>query len=95
MPWNGMSVSYQVEKVREHLARGELPPSGPGDESALTRAVVAKRLFGRELLFSVYGMACRVEIPLTGLAPPPQVPPDTRVLPLASNSVFLCREPGR
>jgi hypothetical protein len=95
MPWNGMSVSYQVKKVREHLARGEMPPSGPGDESALTRSVVAKRLFGRELLFNVNGLACRVEIPLTGLAPPPQVPHGTYVLPLASNTVFLCREPGR
>ena len=90
MPWNGMNVAYQVKLVREELARADLPGSGPGDESALTRAVVARRLFGRELWFNVYGMKCRVEIRLTGLGPPQEQPPGTRVLPLAANSVFVC-----
>ncbi|WP_224362461.1 hypothetical protein [Hyalangium versicolor] len=94
MPWNRMSVAYQVELVRQHLARGDVPPSGYWDESAFTRAVVAKRLFGREMRFNVYGMQCTTEIRLTGLEPPPtQLPPGTVVMTLAANTIFLCQRP--
>jgi hypothetical protein len=90
-PWNGFPVSSQVAKTERALASHRPYFSRPGDELAFPQAVLAKRLYGKDLYFSVAGGTCTAEILLSGLGPPFAPPPHTRVFPLSPNSVFVCR----
>ena len=88
-PWQGMNVGWQIEQARTALLRSPLP-SGPGDELAFARWVVAKQMLDRELRFAVGRVTCTPEIRLSGLAPPIWNQTGARLVPLANNSVFVC-----
>jgi hypothetical protein len=89
-PWNGRPVSVQIERTKQLLDMNRPLYSGPGDESAFVHAVLAKRLFQRELEFSVYGQSCHVDVILSGVAPPLPSTTTSKLIPLAANSAFVC-----
>src|SRR5208283_615129 len=94
-PWRGMSVGWQIERTQEALDKRPAA-SGPGDELALVRWVVAKRLFGRELHLAVGGLLCTPEIRVSGVGPPvwkEKEGTSALLVPLAGNSVFVCTRP--
>ena len=87
MPWNGMNVAVQLERTQEDLDRGEPVHSHSGDDDALIRSILARRVLGKELSFKVNKRRCKAEIYLSGFAPPPT---DRLTLRLGNNSVFVC-----
>jgi hypothetical protein len=90
-PYGGLTVSVQRAAAADDVA-AEIPPlSRPEDEKALVKAVLAKRLLGRELEFRVDGKRCSVEIVLSGIDPPVNVSSPVTSIPAGPNSILLCR----
>ena len=87
MPWNGMNVGLQLERTQADLDHGKPVRSRPGDDDALIRSILARRVLGKELSFKVNKRYCKAEIYLSGFAAPP---PDHATVPLGNNSVFVC-----
>jgi hypothetical protein len=88
----GLTVPVQLAVAARDVA-GPIPTeSHAEDETALVRAVLAKRLLGRELEFRVEGRVCRVEIALPGIGSPiPAGGAGLEQVTAGPNSVFACR----
>ena len=93
-PWNGQTVEFQIERTRRAIANNSPILSAPGDEAAFVEWVVARRLFGRPLIFQVGSHLCDVAVSLSGVNPPVGERTDQWVVPLAANSVFVCERKG-
>ena len=93
-PWNGQTVEFQIERTRRAIANNSPILSAPGDEAAFVEWVVARRLFGRPLIFQVGSHLCDVAVSLSGVNPPVGERTDQWVVPLATNSVFVCERKG-
>jgi hypothetical protein len=92
-PWNGHTVDYQLEHTRRAIASGARVSSGSWDESAFVEWVVARRVFHRSLTFRVGPNLCDVDFRLNGVDLPIWKRTDEQLIPLASNSVFVCVNP--
>jgi hypothetical protein len=88
----GLTVPVQLAAAAHDVAAPIPPEAQAEDETALVRAVLAKRLLGRELEFRVEGKLCDVDIALSGVGSP--VAPRGAGLEQVTagpNSVFSCR----
>ncbi|HYR55147.1 MAG TPA: hypothetical protein VEM39_03460 [Myxococcaceae bacterium] len=88
--WNGQTVEFQLARTRRAIANNTPVLSGTLDEAAFVEWVVARRLFGRPLLFQVESHLCDVAVWLSGVNPPIEERADQLLVPLAANSVFVC-----
>ena len=89
-PWNGHTVDYQLERTARAIASGAAVSSGSWDEGAFVKWVVARRLFHRPLTFRVGPSLCDVDLRLNGVDPPIWKRTHKQLIPLASNSEFVC-----
>ncbi len=89
-PWNGHTVGFQLDRTRRAIARGAPVPSGSWDEGAFVEWVVARRLFHHSLMFQVGPYQCDVDLRLSGTGAPVWQRTNKVLIPLASNSVFVC-----
>ncbi len=92
-PWNGHTVNFQLERTGRAVASGAPVSSGSWDEEAFVEWVVARRLFRRPLTFRVGSYLCDVDFRLPGTEAPVWKRTHKPLVPLASNSVFVCDLP--
>jgi|GEM_PF-7048498 len=93
-PWNGQTVEFQRERTRRAIANDSPILSAPADEAAFVEWVVARRLFGRPLIFQVGFHLCDVAVWRSGVDPPVAERTGQRLVPLSANSVFVCERRG-